>query len=321
MNNTDSLRLLSFYQRIQSFFIIIKRKKKKNHQGEKKKMSTSLPSSTSKPSSTSSISSQIRNQPLRKSAIGGVLTRQPDYEQRHLEMMRYLASIKHSSSSSKTADTTGDCSNKNLPPIYDHLHHYQKRSSYHEEVTRRTHESEVQRVRSTFEGRRRFKTPSATTTNNKNFLPHETQIDPITGLPRESIGTMNLRNHPGMQKISPWGILYQWLRQTFRSKTVLILILGFVLLLNLRRFGVLFQIHNPNNNNNNSNVTTDWTTTRSMNSLKKNNQRKVESAKKQREILQEHDFSSTAKSNIEKVDDENEHQEEIPMKEEKNDQV
>jgi len=240
-----------------------------------------------------SVAASLRNQPLRKSAVGGVMTRQPDYEQRHLEMMRYLASIKHQkeqhSSSSSSSVPSEPSAHHNLPPIYNNnssngsnppIH---KRSDYQEEVLRRTHESEVQRLRSSFVAhrgdnksnnnttstatasgnsnviRRRFKntinsnssSPGVGGGENNNqhqydgsFLPHETEVDPLTGLPRQNISTLNLKNHPGMMTISPWGILYQWLRQTFRSKIVLIVILGFVLMLNFRRFGVLFQIHN-----------------------------------------------------------------------------
>ena len=71
------------------------------------------------------------------------------------------------------------------------------------------------------------------------------RIDPVTGLPNANIGTLNLKNHPGMQQISPWSILSHWLRQTFRSTWVLVLIVGFLVVLNMKRLGLLFSIHVP----------------------------------------------------------------------------
>jgi hypothetical protein len=181
----------------------------------------------------SSIAETLRNQPARKSLIGGVKTRQPDYEQRHLEMMRYLASLKHGGSSK----SGGDASRATTT------------SEYQQQVLNRNHESEVLRVRHSFEGKRKFKTPDSGELLNvsKKVQQQQELIDPVTGLPNANIGTLNLKNHPGMQQISPWGILSHWLRQTFRSTTMLVLVLGFLIVMNVKRLGVLFSIHVPKN--------------------------------------------------------------------------
>jgi hypothetical protein len=139
-----------------------------------------------------------------------------------------------------------------------------------EAMLRGFHQSEIERVQEKYKNehetdghdaatttfRRRYKQQqqgdsSLEDERRKHILlsaqSHLRDIDPVTGLPRENLGTMGLKNHPGMVKISPWSILYQYFRQIFKSKWVLIFVLGFVLLLNLRRFGVLFQIHQQTN--------------------------------------------------------------------------
>lgn len=206
-----------------------------------------------------SVAESLRNQPVRKSLVGGVKTRQPDYEQRHLEMMKYLATLKHGKDSDNTRGNLPSSSFSSSSPRDIMLRNFhQSEIDRIREEKNKVEESENEEGPSTKRNffARKYKNQTDLTMMNDERKKHILQsaqshlrdIDPATGLPRENIGTMGLKNHPGMQRISPWMILYQYVRQVFRSKIVVIVVLGFVLLLNFRRFGVLLQIHHPNNN-------------------------------------------------------------------------
>lgn len=206
----------------------------------------------------------LRQQPAapRRSKIGNVLTRQPDYEERHLEMMRYLASLRNGGKDaasavlnssrpsaspaafSQTETPTGATTNGGEKLFMG--------SAYKEEALHRYHETEVQRLRHSVDGHRRFKNAAAiysackqvnggaSATAGSKDAEEELFYDPATGLPRANMATMGLRQ--AAVGVSPWRVLFHYIRQSlFRSTSTLALILAFVILLNLRRFSILFQ--------------------------------------------------------------------------------
>jgi hypothetical protein len=199
-----------------------------------------------------SLAESLRGQPTRVSRLGGVLTRQPDYEARHLEMMRYLSALKHGGRDAAAAQlrqaAASAAAMRTGAGATSSSHGAAPRSAFLDDVLHREHETEVRRVRE--RAARASSNAGAPDDGDQSnmsssgaagasaTIPSLRDVDASSGLPRASISSLALPGGDG--GVSPWRVLFHWVTQALRSKACVALALALVIALNARRFLVLF---------------------------------------------------------------------------------